>query len=94
MSGKTPEDIEFEQKLAKATYKTTYQDIGAQKTNSTLSFNLVSSEKGYGISGKFTDVHRFIFSIYSTPVCPEMEVSTPLPRKIDGLMEAEIGWKS
>lgn len=29
MSEKTPEDLEFEAKLAKATYKTTYNGIGA-----------------------------------------------------------------
>ena len=36
MSGKTAEDMEFEKRLAKATYKTTYQDIGTQKSQSTL----------------------------------------------------------
>ena len=36
MSGKTPEDIEFQKKLAQATYKTTYQGIGVSKSQSKL----------------------------------------------------------
>lgn len=39
MSGKTAEDIEFEEKLAKATFKTTYQDMGTQKSKSIPSPN-------------------------------------------------------
>ena len=34
MSQKTAEDIEFEKKLAKATYKTTYQGIGTEQSKS------------------------------------------------------------
>jgi hypothetical protein len=37
-------------------YKTTYQDIGKNKTNSICLLNLVPPEKSNGISGKFTDV--------------------------------------
>lgn len=41
MAEKTPEDIEFEKKLAQATYKTTYNGIGTQKSART--FSLIQS---------------------------------------------------
>ena len=43
MAEKTAEDIEFEKKLAKATYKTTYQDLGTNSSKCTHSHNISDS---------------------------------------------------
>lgn len=43
MAEKTAEDIEFEKKLAKATYKTTYQDLGSNSSKCTHPHNISDS---------------------------------------------------
>lgn len=55
---------------------------------------LVPAEKGYGISGKFTDVLYLLLSIYFIQACLGTVVSTLQPKRTDGSMVAETGWRN
>ena len=51
-------------------------------------------DKGYGINGKFTDVHIPSCSTCSILECPGMQVWIQRLRSTDGWMEIETGWKN
>ena len=59
MNEKTAQDLDFEVKLAKSTYKTTSSAIGSLPNKSTPFLYIVPMDKGHGINGKFTDVPIF-----------------------------------
>ena len=66
------EDEELERKLSRLIYKTTNQEYGSKKSEGTCSLNSVEVEKGFGITGKFTDVIVGLCSICCTLGCTKM----------------------